>query len=103
MDKELRAKYDGGEDIRAERNKREPAFKFHYDPRNVKNGKVKAWFVNPETGEKEEVDLDLGGGGQSGSGQSGSGAGNAGQDGQGGETEEPRPPLPKHCCLEAAA
>eukprot|EP00052_Salpingoeca_macrocollata_P029255 m.293776 g.293776 ORF g.293776 m.293776 type:complete len:1421 (-) comp22961_c2_seq2:174-4436(-) len=85
MEEELRQRYDRGEDVskhaqdKANDNSNFHNFKFNFNPNNVKDDKVRAWFTNPETGEKEWVDLDL------------SQLKTTDKDG--------RPLLPPHCCL----
>ncbi len=82
MEDDLRDKYDRGEDVSGmAQKKRTKAFdgKFHYNPSDVKDDKVKAWYVDPETGEKEFVDLNL--------------------KKENSEGEEAFVHLPRHCCI----
>jgi len=84
MEPELRASYDNGEDVsKRAQNMRNKAFnfQFHYNPRDVKDDKVKAWFIDPETGEKDWVDLDV-------------------KSTTKGRDEEPPMHMPRHCCIE---
>lgn len=82
----LRQRFDSGEDIsKTARKKRADSFngEFSYRKDDVReDGTVNAWYTDPETGEKEFVDIKVH------------------------KTEEekraelPRPQMPPHCCLD---
>lgn len=82
MQEDLRKRYDRGEDVsdrardRMSKNKDFHGFQFNFEE---DGDKVRAWFLNPETGEKEYIDLDV----------------NTHQ-----ETDaDGRPKMPRHCCI----
>ena len=85
----MRKGYDNGEDVhekaRRETQHKFKDMKFQYDPRTVKDGKAKATYTNPETGEKEETIIDVPG---------------SKKNQQEEQPGKPRPSLPKHCCIE---
>jgi len=85
----MRQGYDRGEDVHAKARRETQAkfknMKFQYDPRTVKDGKAKATYTNPETGETEETVIDVPG---------------RKKTQQQEQPKKPRPPLPKHCCIE---
>lgn len=83
MDEELRQAHDRGEDVsKTAKSRRDKAFnfKFHYNPEDVKDEKVKAWFVDPETGEKDWVELNV-------------------KSQTAGGDDEPPMHMPRHCCI----
>jgi hypothetical protein len=71
------------------RKRRENAWtpKFQFNKEDVKDdGTVNAWYVDPETGEREFADIKVK------DGQSDSSRGE--------QAAREQPPTPKHCCLE---
>eukprot|EP00041_Stephanoeca_diplocostata_P035151 m.1228651 g.1228651 ORF g.1228651 m.1228651 type:complete len:560 (+) comp24648_c1_seq6:2-1681(+) len=89
MDDDLRAAYDRGEDIskRTQSQRHQNTFKtpeFFFNKADIqRDGTVKGWFMDPETGEKETVELKV--------------AENQDKD----TPPYARRDLPKHCCLES--
>lgn len=57
--------------------------KFHFDTESLRTGKAKVWFEDPETGEREWVDVDL-------------------QELLREKSSKKSPEMPKHCCLPPA-
>lgn len=81
----LRDRFDRGEDVGAEAGRAEEwDAQFHYNKDDVRpDGTVNAWYIDPETGEKDFVDLKV----------------YATASDDSGDANDARPPQPRHCCL----